>query len=70
MKNPALSLYKPPFYRAIGNYIYDADGNLALNIRGWGRIQYLENSKTLQDAFGDLVVEALNEYFERKSNEK
>jgi hypothetical protein len=33
----------------------------AARIRGWGRIQYLDNAEKLQEAVGHLVAEALNQ---------
>ena len=75
LKQCALALYKPPFRRVHG-YIYDADSRVvaddaaatdedaALRIRGWGRIQYLTDPEALQDAAGDLIAEALTEYWQ------
>lgn len=38
-------------------------------VRGWGRLQYLKDEgftpAQLQDAIGEIVVTALNEYWER-----
>lgn len=78
LKQRALALYKPPFSRVHG-YIYDADSRVvaddaaakdeeaALRIRGWGRIQYLVDPEALQDAAGDLIAEALTEYWQRRT---
>lgn len=41
-------------------------GNLALRVRGWGRIQYLKtefNNGDIQDVVGELIVDALNCYW-------
>jgi hypothetical protein len=42
-------------------YIYDADGNMITQIRGWGRLQYLENGEAKQDTIGQFVTDAINE---------
>jgi outer membrane phospholipase A len=41
------------------------NGNLLLRVRGWGRIGYMENPEQLQDTVGELIVEALNAYWEK-----
>jgi hypothetical protein len=57
-------LYKKPFhYDEYGQSIYDANNNLAIDVRGWGRIQYLENGEVKQDAFGRYVTRLLNEHY-------
>lgn len=78
LKQRALALYKPPFHRVHG-YIFDADHRMvaddaaaknedaALRVRGWGRIQYLEDAEALQDAAGDMIAEALTEYWQRRA---
>ena len=78
IKQRAFDLFKPPFrYDARGGYIWDADNNMvadnhdmpegaSLRIRGWGRIVYLEDPEALQDAAGDIIAEALTEYWERR----
>lgn len=42
----------------------DHDG-AAARARGWGRISYMEDAAALQDAAGELIAEALSEYWER-----
>lgn len=77
----ALALYQPPFKFTAG-YVFDAGGKMvaddgkdddaqlpliAARIRGWGRIQYLDNPRgraaALQDEVGAIVCEALNAYW-------
>lgn len=41
--------------------IHDADGNHIADIRGWGRLQYMENPEELQDGILAWLVEAINE---------
>lgn len=75
----AVKLYKPPF-RYDGGYIFDALGNMfsdsggdevaagiAARIRGWGRLQYVEDEFTpaeLQDTVGELVAFSLTKFWE------
>jgi hypothetical protein len=75
LKAAALALYKPPF-RFIHGYIKDADEQtvaddageaVALRIRGWGRIQYMPHAEALQDTAGEIIAEALTEYWDRRA---
>lgn len=68
----ALALYAPPF-RFDRGYIWDAKNNMvadddaqdvALRVRGWGRISYMPNPEALQDAVGELFAKALTEYWQ------
>jgi hypothetical protein len=81
LKPEALALYKPPFKFDRG-YIFDADSNIAsddgdmtgnLNVaarvRGWGRIQSKPEAADLQDAVGELIAQALTEFWERHQTE-
>lgn len=80
LRQAALDLYKPPFRYEYG-YVFDSNnqmvadkgeigelkGLIATRIRGWGRIQYMDNpagrANQLQDEVGKIVAEALNEYW-------
>lgn len=42
--------------------IWDSKGMMVCDIRGWGRIQYMEKSEERQDAIGEKVAKLLNEY--------
>lgn len=73
----ALSLYRAPF-RFHRGYIWDANNEMvadnfgqdfALRIRGWGRISYLPTPGALQDKVGELIAEALTEYWMRHAND-
>lgn len=57
-------LYKPPF-KYINGKIFDSEDNHVLDIRGWGRIQYMDDSETRQDKFGDYVAEILTKAYEK-----
>ena len=70
----AVKLYKPPFRYERG-YIFDADNSMVADndaqdtvgrVRGWGRIQYLPNPEILQDRVGELIAQALTEFWEKK----
>jgi len=34
-------------------------------VRGWGKLGKLPNGAEVQDAIGEIIAEALNQYFER-----
>ena len=75
----AFGLYTPPFRHEHG-YIRDSNhqmvaddagdtmvGVIAARIRGWGRIQYMDNPEgragALQDEVAEMVADALNRYW-------
>lgn len=75
LKAEALGLYLPPF-RYVHGYIYDARNNMVadesghcLRVRGWGRISYLKDPETLQDAAGEIIAEALTEYWQCRAGD-
>lgn len=51
----------PLKYDDHGQVILDADGNHLLDVRGWGRLQYLPNGRYIQDAIGVFVAQSLNQ---------
>jgi hypothetical protein len=72
----ALKLYTPPFKYKHG-YIWDSQMHMVCDergqdsiqrIRGWGRISYLTQPEKLQDMLGDLVAQALNEFWEKNKD--
>ena len=73
MEKKALALYVPPFRREHG-YIFDAenemvaddsgDGNSMAQVRGWGRMVYMDKPEELQDATGDIIAKALTLYWD------
>jgi len=74
MRAEALNLYVSPFRYKHG-FIWDANENMvgdqpgqdtALRIRGWGRIGYMQNAERLQDAVGEIIAEALTEFWEKQ----
>src|SRR5690606_25841928 len=77
IKSRAIGLYKPPFhYNKKLGWIFDGEGKqlldqidetAVLRIRGWGRIGYPENPEQLQDMVGDLIAQALTEFWMKES---
>jgi len=77
IRKKALELYKPPFTAdGMGGYIFDSENQMVADesggthisqVRGWGRIGYLEEPEKLQDEVGAIIAEALNEYWEKHS---
>jgi hypothetical protein len=79
LKDRAFNLYAPPFTYQMG-YIYDSkhkmvaddtlpdpehlEPGIALRIRGWGHIQKHEDPAALQDSAGDLIAQALTQFWE------
>ena len=49
--------------------IFDKERNKVLDIRGWGRLQYMEDRHILQDEIGEFVAKAINEKYENEVNE-
>jgi len=71
----AMGLYRPPF-RFEHGYILDADGHMMSDnegegqdviqrVRGWGRIGSMDDAEALQDAVGEVIAQALTEYWQR-----
>lgn len=65
----AFALYTPPFKYQMG-YIYDANNEMiaddpdkVVQVRGWGRISYMDEPEALQDTVGDMIAEALTNYW-------
>ena len=77
-KQKALELLKPPFKFECGyifdsakneNMVCDDGGEIELGaiarLRGWGRLGKLDDGEQVQDAIGEVIAEALNQYFDR-----
>ena len=41
--------------------IWDSKGMMVCDIRGWGRIQFMNKSEERQDAIGEKIAKLLNE---------
>lgn len=74
-KQTALSLYTPQFKYYRG-YIWDAtnkmlsdDGgqNSVQRVRGWGEIQKLPHGEKIQDTVGELIAQALTEFWNKNN---
>jgi len=50
-----------------GMYIFDKENNMIMDVRGWGRLQYLPEGEgeRVQKATGDAFAEALNDAHNR-----
>lgn len=46
--------------------IWDAKGMMVCDIRGWGRIQFMNKSEERQDAIGEVIAKLLNEFRDNK----
>ena len=44
--------------------IWDASGMMVCDIRGWGKIQFMDHSEERQDAIGEKVAKLLNGFHE------
>lgn len=72
LRNRAITLYTVPFRYECG-YIFDANGHMAVDVgdvgdsvarvRGWGRIQHMDNPEALQDEIGEMIAMAMTEYW-------
>jgi hypothetical protein len=49
----------------MGMYIFDANKNMVMEVRGWGRLQKLgeECGERMQKAIGDAFAEAFNKVY-------
>lgn len=68
--NLALETLKFPVrYDSRQQTIWDAKGMMVCDIRGWGKIQFMNKSEARQNAIGELIANLLNKY-ERNDNAK
>ena len=51
----------PVRYDNFQQTIWDSKGMMVCDIRGWGRIQFMNNSEERQDAIGEKIAKLLNE---------
>ncbi len=54
----------PVRYDDYGQMIFDKENNHILDIRGWGRIQYMDNPTETQDFIGKFIANAINQKLE------
>lgn len=55
----------PVKYEPMGTAIFDAEFNRVCDVRGWGRISYMEDPEEKQDSMGRFIAEAINEKLKR-----
>ncbi|MFW6219851.1 MAG: hypothetical protein ACOCZ5_01425 [bacterium] len=61
-KKELFEVLKPPFrYDDYGQYIFDSNNNMVVDVRAWGKLQYYENGEELQDSLGNMITDFLNE---------
>lgn len=51
---------KPFYYDQYGQMIFDSEGKMIVDIRGWGWIQKLDNAEKRQDEVGEMFADFLN----------
>jgi hypothetical protein len=56
------TLQFPVRYDGQQQTIWDAKGLMVCDIKGWGKIQFMNQSEARQDAIGELIANLLNEY--------
>lgn len=55
----------PLWYDVVGQKIFDDRHNLVADIRGWGRLQVLDNAVEIQDGLGKVIVDAFNKEYHK-----
>jgi ArsR family metal-binding transcriptional regulator len=66
--NLALETLKfPVSYDNRQQTIYDAKGMMVCDIRGWGKIQFMNKSEDRQDAIGELIANLLNKNYRNEN---
>lgn len=61
--------FKPPFkYDEMGNYIFDSEGNMIVDVRGWGFLTGIgamgydqEKAMRIQDGIGHRIARIMTE---------
>jgi len=57
-------------YEPRGTAVFDKDFNRVCDVRGWGRISYMENPEEKQDSMGRFIADAINEKLTREKSSK
>lgn len=57
----------PVYYDRLQQTIKDAKKMMVCDIRGWGKIQFMDKPEQRQDAIGEVVAKLLNEYHFREN---
>lgn len=58
----------PFFYDEMSQKIFNEDGQMICDLRGWGWIQKLDNAENRQDAIGHWLAELINAQIKNKKN--
>lgn len=58
-----LEIEFPVYYSEHVPAIFDAKNRKVVDIRGWGRLQYLENPEKKQDDIGKFIAQAMNDRY-------
>jgi GTP-binding protein EngB required for normal cell division len=54
-------VYKAPFtYEEYGQFIFDKENQMIVDIRGWGYLQRFSDAVQIQDNVGKLITDFLN----------
>lgn len=83
LKARALACYKPPFQYKLGyvwdsqghmvadegreHELESLSSTVGVRVRGWGRLGKLKDGDKIQDKIGELIAEALNEYWKENA---
>ena len=65
LEKEVLEKFKLPL-KYSGQYIFDDNGNMAAQVRGWGYLQYYSNAVELQDTLGEMIAASFNEKYTEK----
>ncbi|WBL26811.1 hypothetical protein [Zunongwangia sp. HGR-M22] len=52
----------PVNYEQNGQSIKDANGLFVCDVRGWGKIQFMDKAEERHDAIGSIIAELLNDF--------
>ena len=55
-----VTLSFPVSYDQLGQSIKDANGLLVCDVRGWGKIQFMDKAEERHDAIGFVIADLLN----------
>lgn len=47
----------------ISRYMFDANGHMIAETRGWGWIQYKQQAELIQDTLGEMFIKSFNQVY-------
>lgn len=59
----------PVRYDEYGQKIMDAKNQMVADVRGWGRIQYMNDAEARQDEMGRFIADAINHRLSNSNSE-